>query len=140
MARPSSSYDVVILGSGMAGLAGAASKNDHGHENLTSCWQRSLEGGHPPRSFSITVRQLRSRNSFDRLLCCPAQAERGRKRRSVSAKLTMPSLLIGLAGLARNAIPLLTITTETRERADPYWVRHPLRLYAAENNAFMDRH
>jgi hypothetical protein len=36
------------------------------------------------------ARQLGSGNSFDRLLCCPAQAERGRKRRSGSAKLTMP--------------------------------------------------
>lgn len=27
------------------------------HENPTSCWQRSLEGGHPPRSLSITVRR-----------------------------------------------------------------------------------
>jgi len=35
------------------------------------------------------ARQLGSRNSFARLLCCPAQAERGRKRRPRSAKLTM---------------------------------------------------
>jgi hypothetical protein len=34
-------------------------------------------------------RQFGSRISFDRLLCCPAQPERGRKRRSGSAKLTM---------------------------------------------------
>jgi hypothetical protein len=37
------------------------------------------------------ARQLGSGNSFDRLLCCPAQAERGRKRCSGSAKLTMPA-------------------------------------------------
>jgi hypothetical protein len=36
------------------------------------------------------ARQLGSGNSFDRLFCCPAQAERDRKRRSGSAKLTMP--------------------------------------------------
>jgi hypothetical protein len=35
------------------------------------------------------ARRLGSGNSFARLLCCPAQAERGRKRRSASAKLTM---------------------------------------------------
>jgi hypothetical protein len=36
------------------------------------------------------ARQLGSGNFFDRLLCCPAEAERGRKRRSEPAKLTMP--------------------------------------------------
>src|SRR6516225_9049885 len=34
----------------------SVSKNDHDHENPGSCWQRSLNGGHPPRLFSITVR------------------------------------------------------------------------------------
>src|SRR5262249_4158549 len=34
----------------------SVSKNDHDHENPSSCWQRSLNGGHPPRLFSITVR------------------------------------------------------------------------------------
>src|SRR5262245_12327323 len=34
----------------------SVSKNDHDHENPTSCWQNSLDGGHPPRLFSITVR------------------------------------------------------------------------------------
>src|SRR6516162_7134840 len=33
----------------------SVSKNDHDHENPSSCWQRSLNGGHPPRLFSITV-------------------------------------------------------------------------------------
>jgi hypothetical protein len=37
------------------------------------------------------ARQLGLGNSFARLLCCPAQAERGGKRRLGSAKLTMPS-------------------------------------------------
>jgi hypothetical protein len=47
------------------------------------------------------ARQLGSRNSFARLLCCPAHAERGGKRRSGSAKLTMPSSLLVLSsGLA----------------------------------------
>src|SRR5436190_23771370 len=36
------------------------------------------------------ARQLGSGNSFARLLCCPAQAERAGKRRPRSAKLTMP--------------------------------------------------
>src|SRR5436853_5859356 len=36
------------------------------------------------------ARQLGSGNSFARLLCCPAQAEWGRKWRPGSAKLTMP--------------------------------------------------
>jgi len=35
------------------------------------------------------ARQLGSGNSFARLLCCPAQAERGGKRRTGSTKLTM---------------------------------------------------
>ena len=35
------------------------------------------------------ARQLGSGNSFDRLLSCPAQAERGRKRRPESINLTM---------------------------------------------------
>ena len=39
----------------------------------------------------VSVAQLAPGNSFARLLCCPAQAERGRKkRRSRSAKLTTP--------------------------------------------------
>ena len=37
------------------------------------------------------ARKLGSRNSFARVLCCPAQAERGRKRHPRSAKLTMPN-------------------------------------------------
>src|SRR5215469_3080228 len=36
----------------------SVSKNDHDHENPSSCWQRSLNGGHPPRLFSITVRRV----------------------------------------------------------------------------------
>jgi hypothetical protein len=40
------------------------------------------------------ARQLGSGNSFDRLLCCPAEAERGWKRRSEPAKLTMPALAL----------------------------------------------
>jgi hypothetical protein len=36
------------------------------------------------------ARQLGLGNSFARLLCCPAKAERGGKRRPGSAKLTMP--------------------------------------------------
>ena len=35
------------------------------------------------------ARQLESGNSFARLLCCPAQAERAGKRRPPAAKLTM---------------------------------------------------
>jgi len=37
------------------------------------------------------ARQLGLGNSFARLLCCPAQAERGRKTRPWSVKLTMPT-------------------------------------------------
>ena len=33
----------------------SVSKNDHDHENPSSCWQRSLNDGHPPRLFSIRV-------------------------------------------------------------------------------------
>jgi hypothetical protein len=37
------------------------------------------------------ARQLGSGNSFTRLLCCPAQAERAGERRLGSVKLTMPA-------------------------------------------------
>jgi hypothetical protein len=43
------------------------------------------------------ARQLGSGNSLARLLCRPAQAERGRKKRSGSAKLTMPVRLFAKA-------------------------------------------
>jgi hypothetical protein len=49
---------------------------------------------------SVT-RRLGSGNFFARLSCCRDQAERGRKRRSGSAKLTMPTHLFG-GGLVQN--------------------------------------
>jgi hypothetical protein len=78
------------------------------------------------------ARQLGSGNSFDRLLWRPAQAERGRKRRSGSAKLTMPAASI------RVPIAVLTrLYPRTLDHGTPDLIENSIRLYGEHGDMLL---